>query len=162
MSKKRELLTWINKKVKLSSMVEWDKNPRRLTAQQADALRDSIKKFGYVEPIVLDADEKTIIGGHQRRRVLMQRLMIDGDAMVDVRVASRPLTQDEQEELAIRLNRNTGEWDFDLLANEFEQSELYEWGFTPRDFGLEDTLEAKGKGGKETKDNICPKCKRPL
>jgi len=40
------------------------------------------------------------------------------------------LSEKEVEELNIRLNKNTGSWDFDILANEFELPDLFEWGFS--------------------------------
>ena len=39
------------------------------------------------------------------------------------------LSDRDVEELNIRLNRNTGEWDWDILANEWEVEDLQEWGF---------------------------------
>jgi len=40
------------------------------------------------------------------------------------------LTPDKERELNIRLNKNSGEWDYDALANYFDVGELTEWGFT--------------------------------
>ena len=49
----------------------------------------------------------------------------------------------KERELNIRLNRNNGEWDWDKLANEFDLSELIDWGFDAKDLGVfeEPTLE---------------------
>jgi len=49
---------------------------------------------------------------------------------------SRLLTDKEVEELNIRLNKNTGNWDFDALANGFEVPDLLEWGFDERELQL--------------------------
>jgi len=95
-----------------------------------------MKRFGYVEEVVLNADGKSIIGGHQRRRVILAHAMANPDTEIDVRMPSRMLTEEEREELAIRLNRNTGEWDWDMLANQFDQVRLLEWGFEPVDFSM--------------------------
>ena len=46
------------------------------------------------------------------------------------------LTDKEVEELNIRLNKNTGNWDFDALANRFEVPDLLEWGFDERELQL--------------------------
>ena len=154
-------ITWHTERRRIGDLVEWEKNPRRLTVQQAIHLADSLKKFGYVEEMVLNADGTSIIGGHQRRRVLMAQALVDPDAEIDVRMPSRTLSDDEKEELAIRLNRNTGEWDWDKLANEFEQVQLLEWGFDPVDFAMvergspppQDEMEG-GIGGTVT----CPNC----
>jgi ParB-like chromosome segregation protein Spo0J len=154
-------LGWTNHKVAVGDLIEWDKNPRKLTSKQADDLRDSMKKFDYVEPIILDFDKKSIIGGHQRRRVMLQRLTLDPDTKIDVRIPNRPLTPAEKEELAIRLNKNQGEWDYDILANQFEVTDLFEWGFEPKEFSMEDST-APSAGGASVDPDVCPKCKRPL
>lgn len=47
------------------------------------------------------------------------------------------MTEKEREKLAVLLHRGAaGEWDFDMLANEFELGELLEWGFQERDLGV--------------------------
>jgi len=73
-----------------------------------------------------------------RRRVMMANGIVDPSMEVDVRIPSRELDPDEFTELAIRLNRNTGEWDYDKLANEFDEIQLVDWGFEPRELGIED------------------------
>lgn len=131
-------LVWRTERRKIRDFIEWDKNPRRLTKKQAKDLEQSLRRFGYVEEIVLNADGKSMIGGHQRRRVMMAQAILDKDAEVDVRMPSRQLTESEREELAIRLNRNVGEWDYDALANTWGTTQLLDWGFDPTEFGIED------------------------
>jgi ParB-like nuclease domain len=114
---------------------EWERNPRRITDSQAKHLATSIIKFGLAVPITINADNR-IIGGHQRCRVMLQAEMINYETLVPVAVASRQLDDEEHEELAIRLNKNTGTWDFDKLTAEFSQSDLRDWGFSPMDFGM--------------------------
>ena len=50
--------------------------------------------------------------------------------LVDVRVPDRLLTPEEAEELAIRLNKNNGEWDWDKLVDNFDKDHLIDYGFT--------------------------------
>jgi len=52
-------------------------------------------------------------------------------------VPDKKLDEKKAEELAIRLNRAAGEWDYDVLANEFELEDLLEWGFELDEFGME-------------------------
>ena len=102
-------------------------NPRQLTKDQYKALRDSIERFGLVDPIIVNKhkDRKNIVvGGHQRIRIA-QDLGIKDIPCVEVE-----LDADREKELNVRLNRNTGEWDWDALANCFDVGELLEWGFT--------------------------------
>jgi len=57
---------------------------------------------------------------------------------VDVRVSSRSLTEDERKKLTVYLHKGaTGEFDFDLLANNFEIDDLLEWGFETKDLDLD-------------------------
>lgn len=108
------------------------KNPRKLSKHQAQELKNSLKRFGLCQPIVLSHDG-TIIGGHQR--VLTLRAL--GYDSVAVYLPESPLTQEEEEELAIRLNKNVGDWDIDLLANHWEPEKLLEWGFSMEELHLE-------------------------
>lgn len=46
------------------------------------------------------------------------------------------LSDEDVKELLIRLNKNTGEWSDEILANEWETDHLLEWGFTEKELGL--------------------------
>jgi len=53
-------------------------------------------------------------------------------------VASRALTEKEREKLTIFLHKGAaGDWDFDVLANEFELDDLLDWGFEPKELDLD-------------------------
>ena len=111
----------------IESLIFAEYNPRQLTKDQYKNLKDSITRFGLVDPLIVNThkDRKNIlVGGHQRARVAKD-LGFDKVPVVEV---SLPL--DQEKELNIRLNRNTGEWDYDALANYFDVGELTEWGFT--------------------------------
>jgi DNA modification methylase len=118
-----ERITWSNEKRKISDITPANYNPRQLTEKQAKDLNTSLERFNLADPIIINADN-TIIGGHQRINILKQR----GAVEVDVRVPSRQLTEHEEKELNLRLNKNLGEWDFDLLAG-FDQEMLLDVGF---------------------------------
>jgi hypothetical protein len=62
--------------------------------------------------------------------------MAEGQAHVDVWMPDCPLSEEEVEELNIRLNRNNGDWDYDMLGNLFEVGDLLTWGFEEDDLGL--------------------------
>jgi len=76
-----------------------------------------------------------IIGGHQRCRILKKL----GHKTAWVAVCDETITQEQIDELNIRLNRNSGEWDDDILANEWELRDLIEWGFTPDELSVDTT-----------------------
>lgn len=125
-------ITWTTERRKLSELVEWEKNPRQLSKHDAKALEESLRKFGLVDPLVVNLDN-TLIGGHQRKHV-MEFVRLFGDAEIDCRVPSRQLDETEADELGIRLNRNSGEWDWDKLVSNFDMPDLLEWGFEQADF----------------------------
>ena len=128
-------LTWHTEKRRLGDLIEWDKNPRQLKEHDAEHLKKSLDNFGVADPLIIDTDNR-IIGGHMRRRIMLQS-GYKPDDLVDVRVPERELTEREAEELAIRLNKNTGDWDFDALANNFELDDLLDWGFDKQELDLD-------------------------
>ena len=128
-------LTWHTEKRKLGDLIEWDKNPRQLKEHDAEHLKKSLDAFGVADPLIINTDNR-IIGGHMRRRIMLKS-GYKPDDLVDVRVPERELTEREAEELAIRLNKNTGDWDFDALANNFELDDLLDWGFDKKELDLD-------------------------
>jgi len=102
-------------------------NPRRLTDKQRKHLKESLQTFGCVEPVIVNCNpdrKDIIIGGHQRCKVWQS---LGNNTIPTIAV---DLTADEERELNVRLNKNTGEFDFELLANYFDDEKLQEWGFT--------------------------------
>ena len=102
-------------------------NPRQLTKDQHKDLTDSIKRFGLVDPLIVNTHKdrmNVLVGGHQRLKIA-QELDIKEIPCVEVE-----LNPEQERELNIRLNKNSGEWDYDALANYFDVGELTEWGFT--------------------------------
>ena len=125
-------ITWSLKTFQIDELTDYAKNPRSLTKQQFEQLKKSLDKFGLIDKPIINADEKhTVIGGHQRLRVLRS----ENQKSVECWYPSRELDEKEVEELNIRLNKNTGEWDFNVLANEFEMGDLLEWGFDESELG---------------------------
>ena len=122
-------IQWRSEKRLVSELIEYEKNPRQLTRDQYEQLAKSLSRFGLADPLIINADN-TIIGGHQRKRVLLLSHLVSDDDTVDVRVPHRLLSEREVEELNIRLNKNTGEWDYDILANAFDIEDLLDWGFS--------------------------------
>ena len=128
-------ITWSNEKRKLSELVPWERNPRQITDKQAKRLEESFEQFGQVEIIAI-GPENQIYNGHQRLKVLNEKYGADYE--VDVRVASRALTEKEREKLTVYLHKGAaGDWDYDLLANEFELDDLLEWGFDKQELDLD-------------------------
>ena len=118
-------IAWTSETRRVADLVALSTNPRRLSDQARANLQESLKKFGLADPIIVNRDG-TVIGGHQRLKLLAAA----GVKKVDVRVPDRDLSPDELTELNLRLNKNTGEWDYALLAEHFPDELLAEVGFT--------------------------------
>ena len=104
-------------------------NPRQISTKQYKDLKESIKKFGLVDPIIVNKDN-TVVGGHQRLKICKELKHIEIDCVV------LDLSKEEERELNIRLNKNTGTFDIDILANEFDIDQLVDWGFKHIELGL--------------------------
>ena len=114
----------------INELISAEYNPRQMTQPQRNSLTDSIKRFGLVDPILVNVhqDRKNIIiGGHQRVTIAKE-LGIETVPTVELE-----LDADKERELNVRLNRNTGEWNWDGLANNFDVEELTEWGFNEKE-----------------------------
>ncbi len=101
-------------------------NPRKWSEKAISDLTESIKRFGLVEPILANCApnrQNVVIGGHFRLKVAKDL----GIKEVPVVYVSIPDIEKEKE-LNVRLNKNVGEFDFNLLA-EFDENFLAEIGF---------------------------------
>jgi len=146
-------MKWTIETRKIKDLKDYSKNPRKLTHEQAAHLQVSLEKFGLIDKPIINSDN-TIIGGHQRVRLLKKM----GHKEVECYVPEVQLTDKEVEELNIRHNKNTGEFDFDILANEFEPLDLISWGFDEQEiFG---DIAQEIDGGEEEEDDDAPEpCK---
>ena len=115
-------------KISINKLKPAGYNPRQISKKQYNDLKQSIEKFGLVDPIIINKDF-TVIGGHQRLKVCKELNYKEIDCVALF------LTKEEEIELNIRLNKSGGDWDFDLLSN-FEIEELKEWGFKEIELGL--------------------------
>jgi len=116
---------------KVADLVPADYNPRKLTRKERADITASIERFGLVDPIIVNTypgRENVIVGGHQRVKIAEDM----GITEVPVRLVY--LSEKRERELNIRLNKNTGEWDWDLLEAQFATDELVAWGFSEEDF----------------------------
>ena len=111
----------------VSNLIFAEYNPRELTKDQHQNLKDSITRFGLVDPLIVNIHKERkniLVGGHQRLRIAKEL------GYKDVPCVEVDLTPDKEKELNVRLNKNTGQWDWDALANHFDVGELLEWGFS--------------------------------
>lgn len=127
-------IIWTNEKRRLGDLHPWPINPRQIKKPEAKRLSDSLDRYGQVDIIAVEPDNE-VVNGHQRLNVWMAEHGPDYE--VDVRVASRKLTDEEKKRLTVYLHQGAvGEWDWDLLANNFEVDDLLNWGFNEDELGL--------------------------
>ena len=94
-------------------------NPRKATAEQKEQVKTSISRFGMAVPILVNSAperEQVIIGGHLRVQMAKELGILE----VPVRYINIPDLNLEKE-LNIRLNKNTGDFDYEMLANFFQK-----------------------------------------
>ena len=137
----------------MSDLIPFELNPRKISAEQMDQLKTSLQKFNLAEIPVIDLDNR-VCAGHQRLKAM--QLLGRGEETIDVRVPNRKLTEEEFREYNLRSNRNTGEWDFKLLAG-FDEDLLKAVGFNAveidRTFDLqtkEDDFDADAEAARIT------------
>ena len=113
-------------KVKIDELKFSEYNPRGLTEKEYKNLKTSLERFGFVEPIVVNSApnrRNIIIGGHQRVKIAKD-MGVKEVPVVYVNISSLK----KEQELNLRLNKNLGHWDYDLLAN-FDEDLLLDVGF---------------------------------
>ena len=118
----------------IDSLIFAEYNPRQLSDDQYKQLKDSISRFGLVDPIIINKNKDRkdiIIGGHQRVKVAKTM------GIKEVPCVEIDLVYDKEKELNIRLNKNTGSWDYDVMANTFDIDELLDWGFNEKELQLD-------------------------
>jgi ParB-like chromosome segregation protein Spo0J len=147
-------INWTLKKFKIKDLIEFSKNPRQIDDLQYTQLKISLEKFGLIDKPIVNTDG-LIIGGHQRKRILEK----EGFKEIECWVPDRELDEKEVEELNIRHNKNTGEWDDEALANQWEVRELLEWGFNLEELAIcVDTAAEEGEEEEKKKETVCPEC----
>lgn len=110
-------------------------NPRFIKEGKFEKLVKSIKEFPEMlelRPIVVNQD-MVVLGGNMRLKACEEA----GIEQVPIIFADN-LTEEQQKEFIIKDNSSFGEWDWDLLANEWETQDLIDWGMDlPKEWSLD-------------------------
>lgn len=151
------MINWHLEVLAIKDLKDHPKNPRQISKQQFQHLTDLIAKFGLIDKPIVNKDW-TIIGGHQRVKVLKKMK----SKTVECWVPDEQLSDEDIDHLCIGLNLNQGQWDWDLLGNEWEPLDLLKWGFTEQQL-LDTCEEAEKVLGEEQeepkkKKHECPSC----
>jgi hypothetical protein len=125
--------------VKLSEIKSNPNNPRIIKDDKFGKLVKSIKEFPKmleIRPIVVNAD-MIVLGGNMRLKACKEA----GLKEVPV-IFADDLTEDEQKQFIIKDNVGFGEWDWDMIANEWDADQIQEWGLDlPIDSRIDDMEE---------------------
>ena len=144
-------------KLKINELKPNESNPRIIKEPKFKKLVKSIKDFPEMlelRPIILDEDY-VILGGNMRYKACVAA----GLKEVPVKIA-KGLTEEQKEEFIVKDNVGFGEWNWDMLGNEWDNAKLGEWGMDVwqpeeavdysvlEDLDLGSTLHEKEKGVK--------------
>ena len=138
------------KSVKLSEINPNPDNPRQISKTDMDRLLKSLQEFPEmlkIREIVVD-ENMVILGGNMRYRVLKAQKVKDCEIKQVV-----GLTEAQKKEFIIKDNSAFGQWDFDALANGWDDLPLVDWGVDlPGDWLQNEDNQNGGEGGQA--DNI--------
>lgn len=162
-------------KVDINELISPEYNPRQITDDEMEKLKNSINEFGYVAPIIVNKHNNHIVGGNQRYEALKEL----GYEEIDV-VYIYEKDENREKALNIALNKISGEWDevklnqiftemklaaFDKVSlTGFEDYEVQELSIIndinyDDDFDLTDDDLSEDKEGEVEKDEVtCPYC----
>jgi len=134
-------------KVKINEIKSNELNPRWIKDSKFEKLVKSIKEFPEMlelRPIVVDED-MIILGGNMRHKACIEA----GIKEIPITIA-KGLTDNQKKEFIIKDNVGFGEWDWDLLVNEWDQKKLKDWGLD--NFPFEDIKEITNPNNIDTEN----------
>ena len=114
---------WPIKRVAISDLRPYERNPRTISPQAFERLKNKIAEVGFNVPLIATHDLR-LIGGHQRLRALTEMGMTE----INVSVAPYEMTDKQFKAAVINDNISDGEWDIDILEEDFETYELEAFG----------------------------------
>ena len=133
-------------KKKIDDLKPADYNPRKNLKpgdKEYEKLKKSIKEFGYVEPVIYNKRTGIVVGGHQRLKVLKDL----GYEEIDCVIVD--LDEAKEKALNIALNKISGEWNNNLLADLLKELDQEGFDVTLTGFDLDESKELFGKGSLE-------------
>ena len=115
----------MKQQVKLNKVIPNDSNPRLIKDNKFRKLVKSIKDFPQMlelRPIVVD-ENMIILGGNMRFKACQEAGL--KEVWIDI---AEGLTEEQKKEFIVKDNVGFGEWDWDMLGNEWDNTKLGEWG----------------------------------
>jgi ParB-like chromosome segregation protein Spo0J len=136
-------------KVKISEVKTNPKNPRLIKDEKFKKLVKSIIEFPQMlelRPIVVD-ENNIVLGGNMRLKALKEA----GFKEVTI-VRANGLTDEQKDEFIVKDNVGFGEWDWDMLANEWDTEKIQDWGLDLPIF--KEDMDSELKDLSSTIDNL--------
>lgn len=130
----REPQDFVFNMTKTISLVEAEYNPRDISKRNYSELKENISQNGILQPIIVNTNPSrllVVVGGHQRLRIAKEL----GMEYVPTTFVSLDIAREKKMNLS--LNKNTGTFNKDILANQFDISELLEVGFSELELGIQ-------------------------
>ena len=118
-------------KVNINQLKSPEYNPRQITDEEMEKLKNSINEFGYISPIIVNKHNNHIVGGNQRYEALKQL----GYTMIDVIYIDEPDINKEKA-LNIRLNNLSGEWSMPKLEKVIDELKMEKFDITLTGFEI--------------------------
>jgi DNA modification methylase len=147
-------LEWHTEKIKVKDLVPCEYNPRKITPERLQKLKNSLEKYNLAEIPAVNTD-MMIIAGHQRVKVLMD--LDRGEEFIDVRVPNRTLTEQEFKEYNVVSNVSVGYWDVDILEECFADVDLLDLGLNLDEITIpEDIVPDDLKEEEESEVDLTP------
>ena len=145
------------KTVKLSEIKLNPDNPRTISTKDMDRLVKLLQEFPEMMELreIICDETMTVLGGNMRTLALRRAGAKEAIAKI-----ATGLTPEQKREFVVKDNAPFGSWDFDILANEWDDLPLVEWGVDiPKAWGQEPSQPPEPPEEPE-KPNIiiCPKC----
>lgn len=139
---------------KLDKLVHNEKNPRYIKSKKHQELVQSLKDFPEMKDIrEIVIDENMLILAGDKRCYALEEL-----GYSDVRVKQVfGLSEAKKREFIIKDNNHSGEWDSDILANEWDMDDLKEWG-TDFKFGGGSDKDPSDNESYKPHEVTCPNC----
>ena len=120
--------------MKIEDIKENPDNPRTIKKSKFRKLVNSINNFPQMlelRPIVVD-ENNVVLGGNMRLKALQEA------EITQVRVIrAEDLTPEQKREFIIKDNVGFGDWDIDMLANQWDLDSLIDWGMDAKDFDMQ-------------------------
>lgn len=145
---------WQVKNIKVKDLFPNKKNPRKISKENLKKLKSKIERLGFHNPVKVD-EKMNLLGGNQRVKALLE--MGAAELEIPVMIPNRPLTKKEKDEIIITDNVSDGEWDWNILKDEWNMEELKDWGLE-WDL-LDDELEEIEIIEDEVPEEISTRCK---